>query len=321
MTKRPTVYDVAQAAGVSIATVSFTFRQPERVRESTRKTVVEAARRLNYVPSASARGLAHGRTGALGLYSFDMLLESDGTVGGGPSGDDPGPYFAGDVAARAFADDADDASFRTFPLYVDEVQRGFELECAHDEGLPGGVDHRPQECEHVARRARVKRTRGLVGEEHRGPRHHGSGDGDALLLPAGQLARPVPEAITEPERDEGPPDVGHGHLVAGEAQRQRYVLLRGQRAEQVEALEHEADVLAPHQGELTLGGARQVAVAVQHATARRALETGGRMQQGRLAGTRRPHDGGPAAAVEAQVDPVQRTDTRLPAPVLPHEIV
>ncbi len=130
MTKRPTVYDVAQAAGVSIATVSFTFRQPERVRESTRKTVVEAARRLNYVPSASARGLAHGRTGALGLYSFDMLLEADGTVGGSPAGDDPGPYYAGDARARAFADDADDASFRTFPLYVDEVQRGFELECA-----------------------------------------------------------------------------------------------------------------------------------------------------------------------------------------------
>ncbi len=132
MAKRPTVYDVAQRAGVSIATVSFAFRQPGRVRESTRRAVIEAARELGYVPSASARGLAENRTGALGLFSFDMLLESDGTLGGRPVREDPGPFFAGpgDAAPRAFADDADREDFRVFPLYVDEVQRGFELECA-----------------------------------------------------------------------------------------------------------------------------------------------------------------------------------------------
>ncbi|NKY08469.1 LacI family transcriptional regulator, partial [Cellulomonas hominis] len=46
MPRRPTVYDVAERAGVSIATVSFTFRQPERVRESTRDAVLAAAREL-----------------------------------------------------------------------------------------------------------------------------------------------------------------------------------------------------------------------------------------------------------------------------------
>lgn len=131
MARRPTVYDVAELAGVSIATVSFAFRQPERVRESTRQAVLDAARELGYVPSASARGLAEKRTGALGLYSFDMLLESDGAAGGRPVREDPGPYFTGtEPAVRAFADDADREDFRVFPLYVDEVQRGFELECA-----------------------------------------------------------------------------------------------------------------------------------------------------------------------------------------------
>ncbi|HSK60618.1 MAG TPA: LacI family DNA-binding transcriptional regulator [Actinomycetospora sp.] len=132
MAKRPTVYDVAERAGVSIATVSFAFRQPGRVRDATRQAVLTAARELGYVPSASARGLAEKRTGALGLFSFDMLLEADGTLGGRPVREDPGPFYRGadDAGPRAFADDADREDYRVFPLYVDEVQRGFELECA-----------------------------------------------------------------------------------------------------------------------------------------------------------------------------------------------
>lgn len=120
MPRRPTVYDVAERAGVSIATVSFTFRQPERVRDSTRAAVLVAASELGYVPNASARGLAHGRTGALGLYSFDLMLAAP----------QKGADGARPVATPTPVDDTDpDADPRAFPLYVDEVQRGFELEC------------------------------------------------------------------------------------------------------------------------------------------------------------------------------------------------
>lgn len=123
MPRRPTVYDVAERAGVSIATVSFTFRHPERVRDVTRQTVLVAARELGYVPSASARGLANGSTGAFGLYSFDLMLAApqEGADTAEPSPDAPVPLDA----------DADDQDTdpRAFPLYVDEVQRGVELEC------------------------------------------------------------------------------------------------------------------------------------------------------------------------------------------------
>jgi len=117
------VYDVAERAGVSIATVSFTFRRPDRVRNSTREAVLAAARALGYLPSASARGLADGRTGALGLYSFDYLLDGahhDQAVGV--------PAVDTDAGASASHDDPNEG-FRLFPLYVDEVQRGVELEC------------------------------------------------------------------------------------------------------------------------------------------------------------------------------------------------
>lgn len=130
MRKRPTVYDVAQAAGVSIATVSFAFHQPERVRPSTRNKVLEAAHTLRYVPSANARGLAHGRTGALGIYSFDMMTEAIKTDGIGPASVVAGSPVVPDPSDQAFLDDADAEDFQVFPLYVDEVQRGFELECA-----------------------------------------------------------------------------------------------------------------------------------------------------------------------------------------------
>jgi LacI family transcriptional regulator len=61
------VYDVAEKANVSIATVSRVYRNPDTVREQTRGRVLAAARELGYVPSGNARGLASRSTGVLGL--------------------------------------------------------------------------------------------------------------------------------------------------------------------------------------------------------------------------------------------------------------
>ncbi|KRF28553.1 LacI family DNA-binding transcriptional regulator [Phycicoccus sp. Soil802] len=111
MRRGPTVYEVAERAGVSIATVSFTFRRPEKVKEATRHLVHAAARELGYIPSGSARGLAGGRTGALGLISLDYR-----------------PHAAPEIAGISGSGDAND-DFRSFPVFVDEVQRGVEQEC------------------------------------------------------------------------------------------------------------------------------------------------------------------------------------------------
>lgn len=120
--KRPTIYDVARRASVSIATVSFTFRQPQRVSEATRRLVTAAARDLGYVPSASARGLASGRTGAIGLYSYDYYGRA-GTGAASLRQDDSA------LLAEGVFSDKSNEDFRLFPLYHDEVQRGVEMEC------------------------------------------------------------------------------------------------------------------------------------------------------------------------------------------------
>lgn len=64
MRKRATARDVAELAGVSRTTVSLVLNNVPgvRIREETRRRVLEAARRLDYHPDASARRLVRGRT-------------------------------------------------------------------------------------------------------------------------------------------------------------------------------------------------------------------------------------------------------------------
>lgn len=64
---RATIYSVAAAAGVSIATVSRVFQGTSTVAERTRARVLAAADELNYVPLGAARSLAVSRHELLGL--------------------------------------------------------------------------------------------------------------------------------------------------------------------------------------------------------------------------------------------------------------
>ncbi len=57
-----TIYDVSRLSGVSTATVSRAFSDPERVRPATRRKVYEAAAVLHYQPNAIARAMARQRT-------------------------------------------------------------------------------------------------------------------------------------------------------------------------------------------------------------------------------------------------------------------
>lgn len=67
-----TIVDVAQAAGVSTATVSNALSGTGRASEATRRRVREVAASLGYRPNAAGRTLRTGRTGvlALGVTTF-----------------------------------------------------------------------------------------------------------------------------------------------------------------------------------------------------------------------------------------------------------
>ena len=112
--RRPTLADIAAAAGVSRATASNAFNRPERLSASRRAEILAIAESLRYSgPDPAAAGLRRGRTGAIGViiperlnYAFSdpagalildglaealattnsslLLLAGDGT-GGGPT--------------------------------------------------------------------------------------------------------------------------------------------------------------------------------------------------------------------------------------------
>ena len=76
---RPTLREVADAAGVSPMTASYVYSQPDRVAPATAEKVRAAAAKLDYPgPHPGARSLRRGRAGSLGVvlgerltYAFD----------------------------------------------------------------------------------------------------------------------------------------------------------------------------------------------------------------------------------------------------------
>lgn len=76
---RPTISDVARAAGVTKATVSHAYSGNRPISAATRTRVFAAAKELHWVPSSSARALAIRRANAIGivLRRDPAILASD----------------------------------------------------------------------------------------------------------------------------------------------------------------------------------------------------------------------------------------------------
>jgi len=82
--KRATLAQVAELAGVSVMTASYTYNRPGRVSEHARSKVLAAAAQLGYAgPDPSARSLRRGSTLTLGVVMGEHLsyaFEDSGAV-------------------------------------------------------------------------------------------------------------------------------------------------------------------------------------------------------------------------------------------------
>lgn len=120
---KATIYDIAKATGVSIATVSKVLNKTGRISEETRKKVLKAIEELGYEKSAIASALAGKNT-----YTIGFLLP-----------DINNPFFA--EVARG----AEDAAF----------ERGYSV-------LICSTDHREEKERAYLKTLRHKRMDGLV---------------------------------------------------------------------------------------------------------------------------------------------------------------
>ena len=64
MRARPTIKDIAAEVGVSHTTVSYILsgNTTQKISPATRKAVLDAAKRLQYVPNSAARSLRNNST-------------------------------------------------------------------------------------------------------------------------------------------------------------------------------------------------------------------------------------------------------------------
>lgn len=69
VTRRVTIADVAEKAGVSKTAVSFAFNNPDRLNTATASRILDIANELGYRPDPVARMLTQRRTGSIGVLT------------------------------------------------------------------------------------------------------------------------------------------------------------------------------------------------------------------------------------------------------------
>ena len=145
-----------------------------------------------------------------------------------------------------------------------------------------------------------------------GSRHERPGDGDALLLAAGELRRQVVDPIGEPDGTQR----GFGPLALAAAahprvdERELDVGERGGAGDEVEALEDEADLAIADVGCLVVLQAERVGAVEQKRPRRGLVEEADDVHERALAAARAAHDGDVVAPVDHEVDAVERHGPR-----------
>ena len=71
-----TIYDVAGAANVSLATVSRALNNPDKVKAETRERVLKVIKELGYKPNAFAKGLASRKSTSVAVMVSDLSRAS-----------------------------------------------------------------------------------------------------------------------------------------------------------------------------------------------------------------------------------------------------
>ena len=160
----PTIYDVARAAGVSIASVSRVLNGTRNPRPQTRDRVLQAVAELGFVPDGAARALSARLKEMVGVVYRRVPLDAAGP--GVPSSEDENLQFA-DVLNRGVEVAARRSGFSLLISSVDAGERNAESQIrALASKCDGLIVHdlvlEPDKLDHLARQFPVVSLAGVT---------------------------------------------------------------------------------------------------------------------------------------------------------------
>ena len=164
----------------------------------------------------------------------------------------------------------------------------------------------------------VQGARRLVTEEQLRVLREGPGDGDALLLAAGELGREVLRPLLQAHLLQNLPGV---QCPGRELRRDLDVLERREIGDQVIELEHKAHVVSAVGGELAFIKGRDLLPVDSHAAIGEAVHPAQNVQEGGLPGAGFPDDHTDLAPLDVKTRVVQRRHGHFPRLIdLPHPV-
>lgn len=75
--KKTTIFDVAKRAGVGKSTVSRVLNNDENVKKETKEKILKVIKEMNYIPSASARGMRSNNSRVIGIITSRLDSPSE----------------------------------------------------------------------------------------------------------------------------------------------------------------------------------------------------------------------------------------------------
>ena len=177
----------------------------------------------------------------------------------------------------------------------------------HDHGHAGVLGKVTDDVEDATNQLRIQGARRLIEKQHVGMHSHGARDGHALLLATGELGRLEVRAVRQAHGRELLHGLGLGLLLGALEDlglANHHVLLGGEVREQVERLEHHAN-LAAQFVDVGLALPRDLLVLNQDVTGRGRLQQVDAAQHRRLARAGRSQHHDDLARPHVQVDVAQ----------------
>jgi acyl-CoA thioesterase I len=177
----------------------------------------------------------------------------------------------------------------------------------HDHGSAFFAVQGQDEVEDQAAGGAIQVAGRLVGQKDGRSQSEGAGQGDALLLAAGELHGIMVEAASEADAvEQFAGAFGSVTCPRGQATRQfhgqEHVFLGGERGDEVIRLEDEPDFAAAHLRHAVFVEVGDVFAIQDHLARSGGIEAGEEAEQGALAAARGSHDGGELAARDIEID-------------------